>query len=45
VEEAIPYRSTGLEGLGRSGLVGAVKYFLFRRVPSTEWMQTLGSGR
>src|SRR5881628_2958943 len=28
----------------RSGLVGAVKYFLFRRVPSdTNWMQTLGS--
>src|SRR4051794_6885987 len=28
----------------RSGLVGAVRYFLFRRVPSdTNWMQTLGS--
>src|SRR5713226_6417803 len=28
----------------RSGLVGAVKYFLFRKVPSdTNWMQTLGS--
>ena len=28
----------------RSGLVGAVKYFLFRKVPAdTNWMQTLGS--
>ena len=28
----------------RSGLVGAVKYFLFRKVPrDTNWMQTLGS--
>src|SRR3954471_18316034 len=28
----------------RSGLVGAIKYFLFRKVPSdTNWMQTLGS--
>src|ERR671927_38211 len=28
----------------RSGLVGAVRYFLFRKVPSdTNWMQTLGS--
>src|SRR3954468_24810201 len=28
----------------RSGLVGGVRYFLFRRVPSdTNWMQTLGS--
>ena len=28
----------------RSGLVGAVKYFLFRKVPGdTNWMQTLGS--
>jgi quinol---cytochrome c reductase cytochrome b subunit, bacillus type len=28
----------------RSGLIGAVKYFLFRKVPSdTNWMQTLGS--
>ena len=28
----------------RSGLVGGVKYFLFRNVPSdTNWMQTLGS--
>jgi menaquinol-cytochrome c reductase cytochrome b subunit len=28
----------------RSGIVGAVKYFLFRKVPSdTNWMQTLGS--
>src|ERR1700704_300711 len=28
----------------RSGLVGGVKYFLFRKVPSdTNWMQTLGS--
>src|SRR3954465_7993164 len=28
----------------RSGIVGALRYFLFRRVPSdTNWMQTLGS--
>jgi menaquinol-cytochrome c reductase cytochrome b subunit len=28
----------------RSGLVGAIKYFLFRKVPGdTNWMQTLGS--
>jgi menaquinol-cytochrome c reductase cytochrome b subunit len=28
----------------RSGLVGAVRYFLFRKVPAdTNWMQTLGS--
>jgi menaquinol-cytochrome c reductase cytochrome b subunit len=28
----------------RSGLVGGVRYFLFRKVPSdTNWMQTLGS--
>src|ERR671929_734452 len=28
----------------RSGLVGGVKYFLFRNVPrDTNWMQTLGS--
>jgi menaquinol-cytochrome c reductase cytochrome b subunit len=28
----------------RSGLVGATKYFLFRKVPAdTNWMQTLGS--
>src|SRR5262245_30104984 len=28
----------------RSGLVGGLKYFLFRKVPSdTNWMQTLGS--
>src|SRR5437660_844780 len=28
----------------RSGLVGATRYFLFRKVPSdTNWMQTLGS--
>jgi quinol-cytochrome oxidoreductase complex cytochrome b subunit len=28
----------------RSGLVGGVKYFLFRKVPAdTNWMQTLGS--
>ena len=27
----------------RSGLVGATKYFLFRKVPrDTNWMQTLG---
>src|SRR6195256_6848247 len=28
----------------RSGLVGGIRYFLFRKVPSdTNWMQTLGS--
>ena len=28
----------------RSGLVGGLKYFLFRKVPAdTNWMQTLGS--
>ena len=28
----------------RSGLIGGVKYFLFRKVPGdTNWMQTLGS--
>src|SRR5581483_11910068 len=28
----------------RSGLIGGVRYFLFRKVPSdTNWMQTLGS--
>src|SRR3954469_1792482 len=28
----------------RSGLVGGVRYFLFRKVPGdTNWMQTLGS--
>ena len=28
----------------RSGLVGGVKYFLFRKVPGDiNWMQTLGS--
>src|ERR1700704_6925784 len=28
----------------RSGLVGGIKYFLFRKVPGdTNWMQTLGS--
>ena len=30
----------------RSGLIGGVKYFLFRNVPSDiNWMQTLGSAR
>src|SRR5213083_1129696 len=28
----------------RSGLVGGIRYFLFRKVPAdTNWMQTLGS--
>jgi hypothetical protein len=30
----------------RSGLVGGVKYFLFRKVPAeTNWFHTLGSRR
>jgi quinol-cytochrome oxidoreductase complex cytochrome b subunit len=42
LEEAILLPVDWLEE--RSGLVGGLKYFLFRRVPSdTNWMQTLGS--
>src|SRR5207244_13225272 len=42
LEAAIVYPLDWLEE--RSGLVGGVRYFLFRKVPSdTNWMQTLGS--
>ena len=42
LEAAINYPIDWLEE--RSGLVGAIKYFLFRKVPGdTNWMQTLGS--
>jgi menaquinol-cytochrome c reductase cytochrome b subunit len=42
VEELVVYPFDWLEE--RSGLVGGVKYFLFRNVPSDiNWMQTLGS--
>lgn len=42
VERAVLYPLDWLEE--RSGLVGGVKYFLFRKVPSdTNWFHTLGS--
>jgi quinol---cytochrome c reductase cytochrome b subunit, bacillus type len=42
MEELVNYPLDWLEE--RSGLVGGVKYFLFRKVPGdTNWMQTLGS--
>jgi quinol-cytochrome oxidoreductase complex cytochrome b subunit len=42
VSEAVTYPLDWLEE--RSGLVGGVRYFLFRKVPGdTNWMQTLGS--
>jgi len=42
MEAAINYPIEWLEE--RSGLIGGVRYFLFRKVPSdTNWMQTLGS--
>jgi menaquinol-cytochrome c reductase cytochrome b subunit len=42
LEQAITYPLDWLEE--RSGLVGGVKYFLFRRVPGdTNWFHTLGS--
>jgi quinol-cytochrome oxidoreductase complex cytochrome b subunit len=42
IEQMIVYPMDWLEE--RSGLVGAIKYFLFRKVPGdTNWMQTLGS--
>jgi quinol---cytochrome c reductase cytochrome b subunit, bacillus type len=42
LEEAVLLPVDWLEE--RSGLVGGLKYFLFRKVPSdTNWMQTLGS--
>lgn len=42
LEATVTYPIDWLEE--RSGLVGALKYFLFRNVPAdTNWMQTLGS--
>ena len=42
LEAAINYPIDWLEE--RSGLVGGIRYFLFRKVPGdTNWMQTLGS--
>jgi quinol-cytochrome oxidoreductase complex cytochrome b subunit len=42
MEELVTYPLDWLEE--RSGLIGGVKYFLFRNVPSdVNWMQTLGS--
>jgi quinol---cytochrome c reductase cytochrome b subunit, bacillus type len=42
IEAAINYPLDWLEE--RSGLIGGVRYFLFRKVPGdTNWMQTLGS--
>src|SRR5207302_701973 len=42
LEAAIMYPVDWLEE--RSGLIGGVRYFLFRKVPAdTNWMQTLGS--
>jgi menaquinol-cytochrome c reductase cytochrome b subunit len=42
VQEAINYPIDWLEE--RSGLIGALKYFLFRHIPAdSNWMQTLGS--
>src|SRR3954451_313046 len=42
VQQAVNFPLDWLEE--RSGLVGGVRYFLFRKVPAdTNWMQTLGS--
>jgi quinol-cytochrome oxidoreductase complex cytochrome b subunit len=42
MQQAVNYPLDWLEE--RSGLVGGVRYFLFRKVPAdTNWMQTLGS--
>jgi menaquinol-cytochrome c reductase cytochrome b subunit len=42
IEAAVNYPLDWLEE--RSGLIGGVRYFLFRKVPGdTNWMQTLGS--
>ena len=42
LEAAVNYPLDWLEE--RSGLVGGIRYFLFRKVPAdTNWMQTLGS--
>ncbi|HEU5404497.1 MAG TPA: hypothetical protein VFU52_00325, partial [Gaiellaceae bacterium] len=42
MEELVMYPLDWLEE--RSGLIGGVRYFLFRNVPADiNWMQTLGS--
>jgi quinol-cytochrome oxidoreductase complex cytochrome b subunit len=42
LEAAVAYPVDWLEE--RSGLIGGIRYFLFRKVPAdTNWMQTLGS--
>src|SRR3954467_5633232 len=42
IQQTILYPVDWLEE--RSGLVGGIKYFLFRKVPGdTNWFQTLGS--
>jgi menaquinol-cytochrome c reductase cytochrome b subunit len=42
LEDAVTYQLDWLEE--RSGIVGGVRYFLFRKVPAeTNWMHTLGS--
>src|SRR4249919_1593916 len=42
LQQAITYPVDWLEE--RSGLVGGIKYFLFRKVPGdTNWFQTLGA--
>src|SRR5881392_2833672 len=42
LEAAVTYPLDWLEE--RSGLIGGIRYFLFRKVPAdTNWMQTLGS--
>jgi quinol---cytochrome c reductase cytochrome b subunit, bacillus type len=42
MQEAITYPLDWMEE--RSGLIGGIRYFLFRKVPGdTNWMQTLGS--
>src|SRR3954453_4407512 len=42
MQDAVNYPLDWLEE--RSGLIGGVRYFLFRKVPAdTNWMQTLGS--
>src|SRR5258708_36521195 len=42
LQQVITYPLDWLEE--RSGLVGAIRYFLFRKVPGdTNWFQTLGS--
>src|SRR5712691_8123754 len=42
MQQAVDFPIDWLEE--RSGLVGGIRYFLFRKVPAdTNWMQTLGS--